>query len=137
MKPGQISATKAYAVSESLMNKSNKNKKIADYAVKEAKGRVDRNASVVGLGPSFLGTRDFSNFQKESKVFKEKLSESLVAKKRIDNEAKKDSLLSVGLKSRADAAMAKANAAVGRDTPLPSSEGIMSKITSTLSDLFK
>jgi hypothetical protein len=32
--------------------------------------------------------------------------------------------------------MAKANATAGRDTPLPSSEGMMSKITSGLASLF-
>lgn len=41
------------------------------------------------------------------------------------------------LKSIADAAMAKANAQKGRDTPLPSSDGIISNITNRISELFK
>lgn len=122
MKPGQISATKAYAVSESLMKKSNSLKEAAFDQIQMSKG-IPYNKTGGKYQDIYGG--GFSN------------AERIGIANRMQNQASADSSKSVRLKSRADQAMAKANAAIGRDTPLPSSEGIMSKITNTLSDLFK
>lgn len=109
MKPGQISAKRAYEMSDSLRRTANISGNWAmaqdKLAAKETHPRVKEILS-----------KDASQAWREYGHDSEK---------------------SDRLKSRADAAMAKANAAAGRDVPLPSSEGIMSKITNTLSDLFK
>lgn len=119
MKPGQISAKRAYEISDSLMDRSNKLKEFASPQIQIGKATIknkvaDRQLPTLAKpfeGPATLSGRDRLNIgQKALK------------------QASADSSKSVRLKSRADAAMAKANAAVGRDTPLPSSEGLFSKI---------
>jgi hypothetical protein len=108
MKPGQISAKRAYEISDSLRKRADFDghwaKATGDLALKEKNQPVKEAL----LKTSSQGWKDYSrNYEKSDR-----------------------------LKSRADVAMAKANATVGRDTPLPSSEGMMSKITSGLASLF-
>ena len=116
MKPGQISAKRAYEISDSLMDRSNKLKEFASPQIRIGKGTIkngvfDKQVPVRFPGGPTLSGRDRLNIgQKALK------------------QASADSSKSDRLKSRADAAMAKANAAAGRDTPLPSSEGLFSKI---------
>lgn len=108
MKPGQISAKRAYEVADSLQKRADFNgnwamavdKQVAKEKSPTVKGVLAKHANQTW--------REYGH----------------------------DSEKSSRLKSRADAAMAKANAAVGRDTPLPSSEGMMSKITSGIASLF-
>jgi hypothetical protein len=102
------------------MDRSKSLKEFAYPQIQIAKGTIKNKVfdkqvmipgSYTGNGPKTLSGRDRLNIgQKALK------------------QASADSSKSVGLKSRADAAMAKANAAVGRDTPLPASEGLFSKI---------
>lgn len=109
MKPGQITAKRAYELSDSLKSKAQYQAGAMDFAanrLKSAKTPMEKKQA--GSILEGLSRSSEYNYQKSDR-----------------------------LKSRADQAMAKANAAIGRDTPLPSSEGIMSKITNTLSDLFK
>lgn len=121
MKPGQISAKRAYEMSDSLMNKSNSLKETAFDQMQMSKG-IPYNKTGGKYQDIYGG-----GFSK---------SERIGIANRMQKQASADSSKSVRLKSRADQAMNNANA-VGRDVPLPSSEGIMSKITNTLSDLFK
>lgn len=126
MKPGQISAKRAYEISDSLMDRSKGLKESAYNQIEMGKGAIknkvgDKQLRADGgdlllLGKTLSG-RDRLN----------------IGKQRL-REASADSAKSVRLKSAADAAVAKATA--GRDTPLPSSEGMMSKITSGLASLF-
>lgn len=134
MKPGQISAKRAYEVADSLMDRSNSLKTAAYDQKMIGKGTVKNK-----IADKQVSTFAFPTFDKPSSRGPATLSgnDRLKIADNLQKQASADSSKSVRLKSRADAAMAKANAAVGRDTPLPSSEGIMSKITSTLSDLFK
>lgn len=81
---------------DQAMNNANAKSKAINTGVDIAKGKVDRNASVLGLGSGFLGKNNMSYFEESGKSHKKEL--------------------------------AKANAAAGRDTPLPSSEGLFSKI---------
>ena len=120
MKPGQISAKRAYEISDSLMDNSKRLKEFAYPQIQIGKATIknkvaDKQVLLPGSytfnGPRTLSGRDRLN----------------IGQKAL-NQASADSSKSVGLKSRADAAMAKANAAVGRDTPLPTSEGLFSKI---------
>jgi hypothetical protein len=101
MKPGQISAKRAYEISDSLMKSSLSPK--TSYGIAKA---IKDNPNGAGRG----------------------MMESML--KNSDANVKK----ATRLKSAADAAVAKATA--GRDTPLPSSEGMMNKITSGLASLF-
>jgi hypothetical protein len=121
IKPGQISAKRAYDISKSLMDNSK--------FLKEAS--FDQMQMSKGIPYNKTG-------QKYQDIYGQVFSKTERAgiANRMQKQASVDSAKSVGLKSRADAAMAKANAAVGRDTPLPSSEGMMSKITSGLASLF-
>lgn len=111
MKPGQISAKRAYEMSDSLKKEAASSYRVADLYYSAAGNKQ----KIMSMQPS-----DLVNY----------------AEKQVRS-ADYNTSKSKMLKSRADAAMAKANLAAGRDTPLPSSEGIMSKITNTLSDLFK
>lgn len=113
MKPGQISAKRAYEISDSLMKKSNSLKETAFDQIQISKG-IPYNKTGGKYQDIYGG-----GFSK---------SERIGIANRMQKQASADSSKSVGLKSRADAAMAKANAAAGRDTPLPSSEGLFSKI---------
>jgi hypothetical protein len=123
----KITAKRAYEISDSLMDKSKKLKEFAYPQIQIAKGTMKNGVfdkqvmipgSYTGNGARTLSGRDRLNIgQKALK------------------EASADSSKAVRLKSRADQAMNNANAA-GRDVPLPSSEGMMSKIASGLSSLF-
>lgn len=99
-KTGQVSAKRAYEMSDSLKKKAQYQAGAMDFAVdrlKRAKNPAEKsNATSVLNG---LARSSDYNYQKSDR-----------------------------LKSRADAAMAKANAQKGRDTPLPSSDGIIGKI---------
>jgi hypothetical protein len=121
IKPGQISAKRAYEISDSLMTNSKSLKETAFDQMQMSKG-VPYNKTGQKYQDIYGG-----GFSKKERVG---IANSMQKK------ASADSAKSVGLKSRADAAMAKANATAGRDTPLPSSEGMMSKITSGLASLF-
>lgn len=124
MKPGQVSAKNAYKISNSLMDKSNLKKKIGDNIVKSAKDEIKRTNLVGKMGPSFLGSKYSSEVNDKLKNSVSLLENATNNRNKLYQGAKKDSLKSVNLKSRADAAMAQA----GRDTPLPSSDGIIDKI---------
>jgi hypothetical protein len=100
MKPGQISAKRAYEMSDAL-------RKRADFDGKWANG---------------LAT--LAKTEPVTKVRESLLKSSAKSWKEYNHNYEK----SDRLKTRADAAMAKANAAAGRDTPLPASEGLFSKI---------
>jgi len=120
MKPGQISAKRAYEVADSLMENSKlhklasaEQKNLGQAAIKNKVG--DKKVRIGHWSDSPFGNYLSGNDRM-------KISE------KYSKIASADSAKSVGLKSRADAAMAKANAAVGRDNPLPSSEGLFSKI---------
>ena len=113
MKPGQISAKRAYEISDSLMKKSNSLKETAFDQIQMSKG-IPYNKTGGKYQDIYGG-----GFSK---------SERIGIANRMQKQASADSSKSVRLESRADAAMAKANAAAGRDTPLPSSEGLFSKI---------
>ena len=100
MKPGQISAKRAYEISDSLGKEYHSSVRIADmYNNAASKGE-----KILSMGPSDL------------KVAAERQMRS-----GIYNLHK-----GAQLRNRADAAVAKAKA--GRDTPLPSSEGLFSKL---------
>jgi hypothetical protein len=108
MKPGQISAKRAYEISDSL-------RKRADFDGKWAKA-----------------TGDLASKEKNPLIKESLLKNSAKSWREYTHNYQK----SDRLKTRADQAMNNANAA-GRDIPLPSSEGMMSKIASGLSTLFK
>ena len=108
MKPGQISAKRAYEISDSLMDKSKRLKEFAYPQIQIAKGTIKnkvfdkqvRTLTLTQNSPYSLSGRDRLNIgQKALK------------------EASADSTKSVRLKSLADAAMKKAN----RDYPLSES----------------
>lgn len=124
MKPGQVSAKSVYKISNSLMDKSNLKKKIGDNIVKSAKDEIKRTNLVSKMGSSFLGSKYASEVNDKLKNSGSFLQNAINDKNKLYKGAKKDSLKSVNLKSRADKAMAQA----GRDMPLPSSEGIIGKI---------
>lgn len=128
MKPGQISAKRAYEISDSLMDRSNSLKAAAIPQIRMGKGAIKNK----------VGDRQISVSTSDPKTWGKTLSgrDRVNIGQKFLKQASADSAKSVGLKTRADAAMAKANAAVGRDTPLPSSEGMMSKIANGLSTLF-
>lgn len=102
MKPGQISAKRAYEVADSLAKESQSSYRVADLYYNKANNK----GKIMDMSPTDL------RYYAEKQV------------RLADYNSEK----STRLKSRADAAMAKANAAAGRDTPLPSSEGLFSKI---------
>ena len=102
MKPGQISAKRAYEISDSLRKEAGSSYRVADLYQKVANNK----GKIMDMGPADL--IHYAEKQVRSADY---------------NYSKANRL-----KSRADAAMAKANAAAGRDTPLPSSEGLFSKI---------
>lgn len=112
MKPGQISAKRAYEISDSLMKKSNSLKETAFDQIQMSKG-IPYNKTGGKYQDIYGG-----GFSK---------SERIGIANRMQKQASADSSKSVRLKSRADQAMNNANAA-GRDVPLPSSEGLFSKI---------
>lgn len=120
MKPGQISAKRAYEVSDSLMGKSKSLKETAFDQMQMSKGipynkTGQKYQDIYGGGFSKTERAGIAN--------------------RMQKQASADSTKAVRLKSRADQAMNNANAK-GRDMPLPSSEGMMSKIANGLSSLF-
>lgn len=96
MKPGQVTAKKAYEMSDSLKNVS-----YTDHSISR-------------------------QFKKEgnNKAANEFYNSAIIAHQKSDR-----------LKSIADKAVSKA--AAGRDTPLPSSDGIIGTITNKISELFK
>jgi hypothetical protein len=100
MKPGQISAKRAYEMSDSL-------RKRADFDGKWAKA-----------------TGNLASYESNQSTREALLKNSAQNWRSYTHNYKKADRL----ESRADAAMAKANATVGRDTPLPTSEGLFSKI---------
>jgi hypothetical protein len=107
MKPGQISAKRAYEISDSLKSKAQYQAGAMDFAAKRLKSaKTPIEKKQAGSILEGLSRSSEYNYQKSDR-----------------------------LKSRADQAMNNVNAA-GRDTPLPSSEGMMSKITSGLASLF-
>jgi len=127
MKPGQISAKRAYEVADSLMENSKlhklasaEQKNLGQAAIKNKVG--DKKVRIGHWSDSPFGNYLSGNDRM-------KISE------KYSKIASADSAKSVGLKSRADQAMNNANAK-GRDMPLPSSEGMMSKIANGLSSLF-
>lgn len=120
MKPGQITAKRAYEISDSLMSNSKSLKQTAFDQMQMSKG-IPYNKTGQKYQDIYGG-----GFSKTERIG---IANSMQKK------ASADSSKSVRLKSRADQAMNNANAA-GRDVPLPSSEGLMSKITSGLSSLF-
>ena len=126
MKPGQITAKRAYEVADSLMDRSKRLKESAYEQIYIGKGAIKNG---VGDKQVRINTSDLS--APYSLSGRDRLN---IGQQRL-KEASADSSKSVRLKSRADQAMNNANAA-GRDVPLPSSEGLMSKITSGLSSLF-
>jgi hypothetical protein len=109
MKPGQISAKRAYEISDSLKKKANFNGQWAMSTEKLA--AKEKNTTVKDI----LSKHSTQTWREVGHDFEK----------------------SDRLKTRADAAMAKAKATAGRDVPLPSSEGIMSTISNKLSQLFK
>jgi hypothetical protein len=112
MKPGQISAKRAYEISDSLMTNSKSLKETA----------FDQMQMSKGIPYSKTG-------QKYQDVYGGGFSktERIGIANSMQKKASADSSKSVRLKSRADQAMNNANAA-GRDMPLPPSEGLFSKI---------
>lgn len=109
MKPGQISAKRAYEISDSLRKNADFDVKWASSAEKIAAKEKDPYVKNIFSKHADQTWRQAGyNYEKSSR-----------------------------LTSRADAAMAKANAAVGRDTPLPSSDGILGAIGNKLSEFFK
>lgn len=120
MKPGQISAKRAYSLADSLMTNSKSLKETAFDQIQMSKG-IPYN----------------KNGQKYQDIYGGGFSktERIGIANSMQKKASADSSKSVRLKTRADQAMNKANAA-GRDMPLPSSEGMMSKIANGLSTLF-
>jgi hypothetical protein len=111
MKPGQISAKRAYEISDSLAKESQSSYRVADLYYNKANNK----GKIMDMSPTDL--RYYAEKQVRSADYN-------------SEKAKR-------LKTRADAAVAKAKATAGRDMPLPSSEGMMSKIASGLSTLFK
>jgi hypothetical protein len=100
-KKGQISAKRAYEISDSLKKKAQYQAGAMDFAVdrfKSAKNPAEKSKATSILD-GLAKSSDY-NYQKSDR-----------------------------LKSRADQAMDKANAQKNRDMPLPSSDGIMGKIT--------
>jgi hypothetical protein len=132
MKPGQISAKRAYEISDSLSKNANASKYAGNLYMKGANAMQKREEKsgkqeTMILDPSRkIGDAFELTGNKAVRAF----GTSML------NRATANSEKATRLKTRADAAMAKANAAVGRDTPLPSSEGMMSKIANGLSTLF-
>lgn len=120
MKPGQITAKRAYEISDSLMSNSKSLKETAFDQMQMSKG-IPYNKTGQKYQDIYGG-----GFSKTERIG---IANSMQKK------ASADSSKSVRLKSRADQAMNNANAA-GRDVPLPSSEDMMSKIASGLSSLF-
>ena len=102
MKPGQISAKRAYEMADSLGTQYHSGVRVSKMFEKAA----SKGEKIMSMGPSDL----------KSAAIKTR-------REAIYNLHKGDEL-----RKKADAAMAKANAAAGRDTPLPSSEGLFSKI---------
>jgi hypothetical protein len=98
MKPGQISAKRAYAIADSL----------------------DKASGLAGVGSPLSSLNKKSTAADSAKAYQAGFA-------RIES-AEKNKQAANRFRSVADAAMAKANAAAGRDTPLPSSEGLFSKI---------
>jgi hypothetical protein len=190
MKPGQISAKRAYEISDSLMDKSKKLKEFAYPQIRIGKATIKNKVADKQVSSSTSNPKTWGN----TLSGRDRLNIGQKALK----EASADSSKAVRLKSRADQAMAKANtikptkdsteyfknaseshmrlaseySKVGsdaianklvgnaksafesqkrqankgkagydangykRDIPLPSSEGMMSKIASGLSSLF-
>jgi hypothetical protein len=127
MKPGQISAKRAYEISDSLMDKSKKLKEFAYPQIRIGKATIKNKVADKQVSSSTSNPKTWGN----TLSGRDRLNIGQKALK----EASADSSKAVRLKSRADQAMNNANAA-GRDVPLPSSEGMMSKITSGLASLF-
>ena len=98
MKPGQISAKRAYAIADSL----------------------DKLSGLAGVGSPLSSLNKKSTAADSANAYKAGFARIEAAEKNKQSANK--------FRYAADAAMAKANAAVGRDTPLPSSEGLFSKI---------
>ena len=134
LKPGKISTKRAYEISDSLMDKSNRLKAAAYDQRMIGKGTIKNK-----VADKQVSTFAFPTFHKPSSRGPATLSgnDRLKIADNLQKQASADSAKSVLLKNRADAAVAKAKAAAGRDVPLPSSEGIMSTISNKLSQLFK
>jgi hypothetical protein len=145
LKKGQVTAKRAYEMADSLMNNSSRNK----YYASEQKG-VAESAIKRGNWPGGLGVgkpaQKISN--KNTKFLSgvpsdEPSGNPLSYNQRIKlsdkylKQASADSTKAVRFRANADKAMAAANKATGRDTPLPSSDGIIGTITGKISELFK
>jgi hypothetical protein len=128
MKPGQISAKRAYEISDSLMDKSKKLKEFAYPQIRIGKATIKNKVADKQVSSSTSNPKTWGN----TLSGRDRLNIGQKALK----EASADSSKAVRLKNRADAAVAKAKATAGRDMPLPSSEGMMSKIANGLSTLF-
>ncbi len=109
MKPGQVSAKRAYEISDSLMSNSNRLKKAAYPQIQIGKGAI-RNK----VGGKQLRA-DYGDIKNLGKTLSGK--DRLNIGQNLLKKASADSTKSVMLKSRADAAMSKAN----RDYPLSES----------------
>lgn len=124
MKPGQISAKRAYELSDSLNNNAYVAKSVGKGYMKAADAMKKRESK-----SGMLESRIIVNSNKMGDFTELTGSEGVKSfATSLLNRASANSEKANRLKSRADAAMAKANAAVGRDVPLPSSEGLFSKI---------
>lgn len=99
-KKGQISAKRTYEIADSLNKKAQYQAGAMDFAVDRLKKSKSpaEKSKATSILNGLARSSDY-NYQKSDR-----------------------------LKSIADAAMAKANAQKGRDTPLPSSDGIIGKI---------
>ena len=97
MKPGQISAKRAYAIADSL----------------------DKVSGLAGVGSPLSSLNKKSTAADSAKAYKAGFARIEAAEKNKQSANR--------FRAAADQAMNKANAA-GRDTPLPSSEGLFAKI---------
>lgn len=96
------------------------------YAISDS---LRKESGLAGVGSPLSGLNKKSTAADSARAYKAGFA-------RIEA-AEKNKKESIRLKNIADKAVANAKAKVGRDTPLPSSDGIIGSITSKISELFK